>query len=75
MHFDDVHVVTFNCALCDFVAHLTFQLRKVFVTKSFKLNYVLCQGHGQLSTTLKLERLAFAWKWSACPDIILQDSS
>ena len=42
MHFGDV--VTFNCAHCDFVAHLTFQMRKVFVTRSFKSNYVLCRG-------------------------------
>ena len=27
LHFDDV--VTFNCALCNLIAHLTFEIRKV----------------------------------------------
>ena len=31
MHFDDV--TTVNCALCD-IAHLTFQMRKVSVTRN-----------------------------------------
>ena len=29
LHFDDV--MTVNCALCDLIAHLTFQMRKVSV--------------------------------------------
>ena len=32
LHFDDV--ATFNCALCNFIAHLTFQMRKGLVTRN-----------------------------------------
>ena len=33
LNFDDRHT-TFNCACCIFIAHLTFQMRKVFVTSN-----------------------------------------
>ena len=32
LHFDDV--ATFNCALCNFIAHLTFEMRKELVTRN-----------------------------------------
>ena len=32
MHYDDV--ATFNCAFCDLIAHVTFQMRKVVVTRN-----------------------------------------
>ena len=32
LNFDDV--ATFNCVFCDFTAHLTFQMRKVLVTRN-----------------------------------------
>ena len=32
VHFDDI--ATFNCALCNLIVHLTFQMRKVLVTRN-----------------------------------------
>ena len=55
--FDDI--ATFNCALCDLIAHLTLQMRNmlVIIKKFKKLNHQVfsARGCGQLGTRLKLE--------------------
>ena len=52
MAFDDV--VTFNCAFCDLIAHLTFQIRKVLVTRNSNqtTRRSLPRGVGRLGTKL-----------------------
>ena len=55
MHFNDVVTYMYNCTFCDFIAHLTFQMRMVLVTRNSNqtIRRSPLRGRGRLGMRLQ----------------------
>ena len=48
-------IATFTCVLCDFIAHLTFPMRKVFSDKKFNSNHKMFSTGGRWQLNMRLD--------------------